>query len=700
MASEDAAQVGRWRRLARFGAVGASGAIVNLAGLHLLAGMLGLPELAASALAIELSVLWNFGWNDAFTFRDRRSGAWPARLARYHLVSAVGVALQLAVFAAGLAVARRLGAGALGVARYPVQAAGIALGFAWNFLGASRWAWRARPGRARPFPVSRARRSPVSLPAALFAALLALHVALLWSIRWFATQDGPLHVENVVALLHQATSPLLQRYYVANWGAQPNWLTQLLLMPLLQVVSPRVAERLVLTGYTLLLPVAFRSVLPRGRAGWWASLAVFPFLHSFPFFMGFWNFLWGMALALLVVGAWQRARGRLGPRRLPAMAALGACLYAAHAVAFGAACLAMGALLASRALPALARARRSPARWRRVGRAYAGRALGLGLALAPGAVLLGAWMLAHRDHVSARIPLAELLAKLGAGYVLVSIDRRELFLSVGVTAVLGIAVLAAVRRRLRQDLRLRWRPWDGWLAAAALFAVLYFAIPDVADAGAHISDRFALLAFLSAAAWLGGPAAAARPLRTTGLALAALAVAALAVRFEKERVLSAYVEEYVSVGPVLGQDSVVLPLALAPNGPRDARGRKLGYRVKPFLHATGWIVAAQGGVDLKNSQANTDQCPVRFAPDRNPFQTIAASIGRMEGVPPCVDLRLAPRVGPLDYVLVWGATRENLETPCGAALAEELTTRYEPVWLSEPHGLLEVWRPRVETAAR
>ena len=51
--------------------------------------------------------------------------------------------------------------------------------------------------------------------------------------------------------------------------------------------------------------------------------------------------------------------------------------------------------------------------------------------------------------------------------------------------------------------------------------------------------------------------------------------------------------------------------------------------------------------------------PVRFPPDRNPFRIIAHSIGRMEGVPPCVDLRSAARVGEVDYVLVSGATREN-----------------------------------------
>jgi hypothetical protein len=54
----------------------------------------------------------------------------------------------------------------------------------------------------------------------------------------------------------------------------------------------------------------------------------------------------------------------------------------------------------------------------------------------------------------------------------------------------------------------------------------------------------------------------------------------------------------------------------------------------------------------------------------------------------------------VDYVLVWGATRETLGTPCGAALAEQLTARFDPVFLSQPRGLLEVWRPRITTASR
>jgi hypothetical protein len=57
-----------------------------------------------------------------------------------------------------------------------------------------------------------------------------------------------------------------------------------------------------------------------------------------------------------------------------------------------------------------------------------------------------------------------------------------------------------------------------------------------------------------------------------------------------------------------------------------------------------------------------------------------------------VDLRARDAEGA-DYVLVYGATKEALDTPCGAALSAELARGFEPVYLSSPTGMLEIWRP-------
>jgi putative flippase GtrA len=673
-------------RLARFALVGLSGVIVNLATLHALATLLRLPDAVASALAIETSIISNFLLHDAFTFPDRRmrAGGRAGRLVRYHAVSGLGAAVQLAAFL-GLAAVLRQAEPALdaGARRIVAQAGGIALAFAASWAGSARFAWGLRrPAAPRP-------RGALLAPA-VFAAVLVLHVAPIWLVRWFPTQDGPLHVENVLALLHVSGSPLLQSWYVANWGAQPNWLTQGLLAALLGAASPAVAEKWVLTGYTLLFPLGFRSVLPRGPRGWWAALAAFPFVHAYPFHMGFWNFSYGMALALLAAGLWGRWRGRLGAARGLVLAGLSLLLFVAHSVAFAAALVAIGALLAGRAGPSLARARSVPARRALVLRAYAARAAGALAAASPGIVLLASWLLARSDEASARFPLGDLLAKLATGYAMVSIDRREILPAALVMAVL--AAVAAHALAARRGAGRRARPADGWLLASAAFAALYLAVPDVVAAGAHVSDRLALFSSIALAAWIVSGGAARRAERPAALALAALALVALGIRHDKQRELSALMEEYLTADAVIPPDRVLLPVAISPHGPLDAAGRRMGYRIKPFLHAAGWLVAERGGVDLKNSQAITHHCPVRFPAARDPFRRFAGTLARMEGVPPCVDLRAAAE--DADYALVWGRTPEALATRCGAALASGLEAAWVRVFRSSPRGLLEVWRPR------
>ncbi|WP_242334871.1 MULTISPECIES: GtrA family protein [Anaeromyxobacter] len=683
-------------RLARFALVGLSGVGVNLAALHLFAGVLGIQEVVASALAIETSIVTNFLLNDAFTFRDRRElGAGVvSRLVRYHAVSLAGGVVQLVVFGlAALALMRTLGRAELGGLRYLAQSAGIALAFAANYLGSLRFAW-GPPGAGAPRPALSLRRPGAWIAPTIFAGILVLHILPIWLVHYFPTQDGPLHVENVLSLMRYRHSPLLQHWYLANWGAQPNWLTQALLAGLLQVVGPLTGEKLVLTGYTVLFPLGFRALLPPGRDGWWAALAAFPFVHAFPFQMGFWNFCYGLALALLTVGFWLRSRGRLGPSRWLVLALLSVLLFLAHSVAFAGAGLAIGVLLAWRLALAVRRSRGHAARRRLVVRGYAVRAGAVALAALPGAALLGAWLVAHSDRASSRLPIYELAAKLATAYALVSIDRREILLACLVSLVLfiGVVHLALVRATSTRA----FRPHDGWLLAAVAFAIAYFAVPEVVAAGAHVSDRFALFTFLCVAAWIATGAAPAIAVRRLALALAGIAVVATGLRYEKQRQISAYVEEYVAAAAGLGPDRVLLPVAISPYGPVDENGRNLGYRVKPLLHATGWVVARNGGVDLKNSQAFTDHCPLRFPDDHNPFLMLAGSLAKMEGTPPCIDLRAAV-AAQVDYVLVYGVTPDALASPCGARMALDLRSRYEPIAHSAS-GMLEIWRPRPEGA--
>jgi len=132
-----------WLRFVKFGLVGASGVVVNLAfvwvGLALWNGSPeGTRKALASALGIVVSVFTNFLLNDAWTWADRRKGDRRrdllARVGRYYLASAAAIALQYGV-AMVLAQAADWNL-------YLAQLVGIALGTVVNYVVNNVWTFR------------------------------------------------------------------------------------------------------------------------------------------------------------------------------------------------------------------------------------------------------------------------------------------------------------------------------------------------------------------------------------------------------------------------------------------------------------------------------------------------------------------------------------------------------------------------------
>ena len=121
-----------WLQLLRFGIVGASGYVVNLAVFALATGPAGLGHRAAATAAFLVAVTNNFGWNRHWTFR---AGAGRARFqaARFLVVS-------LAAFLLALALLELLVAA--GVAALAAQAIAILCATPVNFLGNRLWSFR------------------------------------------------------------------------------------------------------------------------------------------------------------------------------------------------------------------------------------------------------------------------------------------------------------------------------------------------------------------------------------------------------------------------------------------------------------------------------------------------------------------------------------------------------------------------------
>lgn len=127
-----------WRPI-KFITVGASGAIVNLLVLWLIS--IAIPVLAyelfavGSAIAIEMSIIYNFILHEVWTFKDRRVGAAINRLILFHLAVLPGVVAQFIS-----AISTRYG---LGVNPLLAQLIGILIGFPVNYIVSELGIWRA-----------------------------------------------------------------------------------------------------------------------------------------------------------------------------------------------------------------------------------------------------------------------------------------------------------------------------------------------------------------------------------------------------------------------------------------------------------------------------------------------------------------------------------------------------------------------------
>jgi dolichol-phosphate mannosyltransferase len=129
-----------WKKVFKFGIVGITGIVVNLGILYILVEYGHLSsyplDLVASAIAIEISILNNFIWNDLWTFssleNSKYSSRWQ-RLGAFNIVSAGGAAINWAVFLV-------LTAG-FGIYYLAAQFLGTLLGFVWNFTVNRRVTW-------------------------------------------------------------------------------------------------------------------------------------------------------------------------------------------------------------------------------------------------------------------------------------------------------------------------------------------------------------------------------------------------------------------------------------------------------------------------------------------------------------------------------------------------------------------------------
>jgi putative flippase GtrA len=119
-----------WLQLFKFGVVGASGYVVNLAIFALLTQALDVHHIPAAVGAFCVAVANNFFWNRHWTFQATEGHA-GFQAARFFTVSVVALGVNL--------LALELLVSVVELAEVPSQALAVAIAMPFNFLGNKLW---------------------------------------------------------------------------------------------------------------------------------------------------------------------------------------------------------------------------------------------------------------------------------------------------------------------------------------------------------------------------------------------------------------------------------------------------------------------------------------------------------------------------------------------------------------------------------
>lgn len=344
----------------------------------------------------------------------------------------------------------------------------------------------------------------------LFTGMALLNALPLLVFVYYPGLDASAHLYNaglLTDILH--THSPLRDYFALN-SITTNWLDHVILALLSIFLPPWLALKTLQITLVLGLSFAFRHLVItlKGSAGT-ESLLILPFAYSFPFLLGFYNFILGIIFSLLLFASIEKYRTGRSFARLAGIALMFLLLWLAHAFVF--LCFVLSLLILS--LSGLLESRSQKGSMLKQLQTHAWLLLAALPALVlcfdffilkPHGIAVGtdrylgeferlSWLLFCRPLILFN-SVAEKMPALAMGLLVIFLATRVFYDNLKRKSQCepeGSSLPVMLNRQNR------------WLLTAAIFLVLFFILPDYrAGQGGHISVRVATFLFILILIWL------------------------------------------------------------------------------------------------------------------------------------------------------------------------------------------------------
>lgn len=513
----------------------------------------------------------------------------------------------------------------------------------------------------------------------IFAISILVWLIPIWAVDFFVTGDGPCHLYNSKILLDWfcGEKAFYEAFYAVNRALVPNWLFNILTMPLMAWFMPATAEKLFLSGYVLAFGFGFRFALRQinPSAIFLSSLALL-FCHNRLLMMGFYNNCLSLVGWFWLVGFWWKYRDSTGVWPQVGIAFCWFLVYLAHPMGLGFAALTIVTLLVGLTIYD----------WRHVGISETGKLLSrragfLVLSVLP-VVALSLWFAIARDWAAEAsepnvLGTLEGLGRL-SGLVNIKLSERKWAFAI---AVLSLALWGFA---LSQKFRLRnWQAADGLFLLVLIAFWLTLLPPRAFSGGLEVGKRLQLFPYFALLFWMALAVFPTWVRLAVPLISLALGIGLVAERLPAHRDASDLAREVYECRQHIADPAVVMTLNYDHTG-QTPDGRPIADKIWLFGHVDCYIGAAQSAILSDNYEASYGYFPMIWRWQTGlPGQTDKDGINFYHRPPRANLLDYNRRTGQnIDYVLLVSYRDEFAKHPYTIELFDQLGQAFEKVYES------------------
>jgi hypothetical protein len=520
-------------------------------------------------------------------------------------------------------------------------------------------------------------RPPAKREALFFFSLVLISVVPAWTVTYFPSQDGPIHlwILHIISSYSAPDAQVLRQFFEPNRFVEPNLGFYVIAYPLSLLFGIAVAEKIYLSLLTLILCYGVRyaiaAINPHGMA---LSYLAVPIAFGFFTHMGFYNFVLGVALFLPVLAFCIVQYHKEGIRGYLKIGVAGLLLVLAHLVPFAAFLFTFALyILAHRIILAV-----NTGEYRIFMRRLASETAALTAVFSPAVLIAASFTMRHGITENPAAPWLPLkyYFELFLMFFLQSFDGIELVLIAGpYLAVLLLAFILIAWHIFRHG-HISTQTFA--LAIALLGLTLLCLHAPISSKDIPLSPRLAPLVVLTGIIALAAGSGRAKLSLIVVLSAGVILVGS-GYRYTKYGKFQQEVAEVLSLAEHISTDATFLPIRLEQEEIHSIWKSKRAP-ANPMLQVGAYIAIERKAVYFRSplmSPSRFAYFPYAYRKEADPFVLLGSGIERVNPEVDFEQFRLTTGRS-IDFIIIGGSLHELAGDPVDAVeqIRKELNLNY------------------------